>query len=282
MNLEKIQSLSKNLSSLIPNDVKSLYDVYIWGTSIQKKYSEYFKKMSVPDFLKLIVSIWSYKTTGDFKLSRTIFDKLFFVYFFDTDLDAYVYECDECSGSGEIPCHECDYGETDCDGCSGSGEIECNECGGSGLIGDDEQECDDCGGSGYVNCGECYGNGRTTCGNCNGSSRETCDQCDGSGDIESEDLVVYTKRVYLSWNQELKDIAELKLNSPDGMDYSEFERLVKKDSVLLSEDESQAAMNEDVQPGQYYIFDINDDASDLYFGSSDFIKMSNNPDHYLS
>lgn len=285
MNLEKIQSLAKNLSSLIPNDVNSLYEVYIWGISIRKKYSEYFKKMSVPDFLKLIVSIWSYKTTGDFKLSRTIFDKLFFVYFFDTDLDAYVYECDECDGSGELSCSNCDYGQIDCDECTGGGDVRCDDCDGSGIISDDEgedHECENCSGSGYVTCEECGGGGQTTCDNCNGSSRESCGNCDGSGEIESDNLVVYTKRVYLSWNQELKDIAELKLNSPEGIDYSEFERLVKKDSVLLSEDEDHGTFNEDVLSDKYYIFDINDDASDLYFGSSNFIKMSNSPDHYLS
>lgn len=67
--------------------------------------------------------------------------------------DSGTFSCDECS-SGTITCDHCDgegsltfedYDEVyECEQCSGSGELPCNYCGGEGYY-----ECNDCNGRGY-------------------------------------------------------------------------------------------------------------------------------------
>ena len=37
-------------------------------------------------------------------------------------------ECEDCEGTGEIDCDECDEGAVDCDECGGDGNQECDYC----------------------------------------------------------------------------------------------------------------------------------------------------------
>tara|TARA_B100000941_G_scaffold289843_1_gene270174 strand:+ start:1000 stop:1716 length:717 start_codon:yes stop_codon:yes gene_type:complete len=92
------------------------------------------------------------------------------------------YRCEDCSGSGDIECSECDGWETieetdyeDCDECDGSGD--CSECDGDGC-----EECEETG-----SCNACDGDGSIEientidCPTCDGEGTEVCDVCEGHG-----------------------------------------------------------------------------------------------------
>lgn len=283
MKIEKIQSLAKNLSSLIPSDVNTLTDTYVWLESIQARYSQYFNSISISDYFKLFISIWSYKRTGNFRLAQNILNQMFFVSFMTTEKIAYEVECDECSGNGNVPCYECEDGIVNCDECDGNGTVDCEDCNGDGWTGDEgDQECESCAGDGEVTCSDCGGDGRTTCGECGGSGNITCGECDGNGWRESDEST-YNVLTYLSWNRDLENLAEIRMNSIEGIDYEEFRRLVEKDSVLISDDEGHGLLKDDVSEGDYYIFDINDDGQNLHYsGSSRKLYNTYQPVDYLN
>jgi hypothetical protein len=80
--------------------------------------------------------------------------------------------CDECSGSHEIPCGDCEDGYNECTHCDGSGYMEEDEDGNAEC-------CDECGGGGTIECCECRGHGYVDCDNCDSDGEVRC-ECDGN------------------------------------------------------------------------------------------------------
>jgi len=283
MKIERIQNLAKNLSSMVPSDVINLNEIYSWLFTIRKKYEQYFHQMDVNDYIKLLISIWSYKSFGDFEQSQRIFQSLFFVSFISTELIPYTYECENCNGNVEMDCPVCDDGHMECNECGGSGMLQCPECDGDGRqMGDGEwEDCENCEGVGEIQCNDCTGDGWNSCDECDGRGRTECDECDGRGEIESETKVEYTKETYLSWNNELKNLAEIRINTADGLNYDDYERLVKKDSLKLSNQDSHGELNSWVESDLYYIYNLDDEGKDLQFDRENKIISYDIPEEYL-
>lgn len=96
-------------------------------------------------------------------------------------------DCDDCDGSGERTCNQCNNGSIACDECDGEGDIECNSCEGTGY----EHECGACEGTGYESCDDCDGDGvddeNETCSSCGGKGNQECGDCDGTGNETCSD-----------------------------------------------------------------------------------------------
>lgn len=283
MKIERIQNLAKNLSSIVPNDYSNLNQIYSWLFTIRKKYDQYFSQMDINDYIKLLISIWSYKSFGNFEQSQRIFQNLFFVSFISTELIPYTYECENCNGNVEVDCPVCDNGWLDCGECNGIGMVDCPECDGDGRqMGDNEwEDCENCEGAGEIECSECGGDGRSSCDECDGRGRLDCDECDQKGEIESDTDVEYTKETYLSWNNELKNLAEIRINTSDGLSYDDYERLVKKDSLKIATETLHGQLNEWVEADTYYIYNLDDEGSDLNFNRENQIVSFDVPEEYL-
>lgn len=235
---QKIEKLSKNLLPLIESDDPGT--IYQELLNLRWRYKEYFQKMDGNDFMRLVFHVISLKQTGNFELADRITDVIKFIGIVSTEGNHHVEECEDCSGGGYIPCEYCTDGRVDCDECNGDGEINCDECDGSGKVGEDEEEeCDNCGGSGEIHCPECAGDGYNTCPECSGNEQINCSECDGTGEIVSDDQVDYKTQVYCSWNKDLNNLCEIRLNSSDGIDQEYFSKYENKDCFLLGSNEDQ-------------------------------------------
>ena len=270
MTTEKLQRLAKNFSGLITDKDLSLEDLFFQLTSIKEKYKEYFlgKSFQVQDFIKLLFFLFSYLRTGKFDLGQKYLNNIFFVSFFLPTDQYYTESCRNCEGDGRVDCSSCDYGN-----------VECEECEGGGNVPDEDAEEEENGDS-LVTCPNCEGDGTVSCGQCDGSGRDDCYECGGNGEIETNDNE-YTVRTYLSWNPELKNIAELKYDDKSSIDFDELDRLTDDMSILFSEEEGHGELRSFVKADEYYTYYLSDEGDELYFNSSGNILNTNDPDYFL-
>lgn len=274
MNEGKLISLAKNLSELIPNDMESPQQIYNKCIEIFNSRKEYFINFPGDFLLNLIIYIISYKKTEDFMMAKNILSNRFFLGLLTTEGNNHEKDCDncegngyvecgECDGSGEVTCSECDGGgEVNCERCDGDGKVSCDDCDGSGedeegdncavCGGSGEVTCDLCSGNGETSCNECGGEGRESCGECDGSGSETCWDCNGRGDIET-DALDYTIYNVLSWNKDLNNLCEIRLDSFNSVCDSSDLGNIENTIILLMENYDDEFYDE-IQIDEVYCF----------------------------
>jgi RecJ-like exonuclease len=162
--------------------------------------------------------------------------------------------------------------------------VDCPECDGDGRqMGDGEwEDCEECDGSGEIECSECGGDGRSSCDECDGRGRLDCEECDQRGEIESDTKVEYTLETFLSWNNDLKNLAEIRMNTQEGFNYDEFEDLINKNSLKISTRTENGELESWMEGDTYYIYDLNDEGEDLEFNSTYNIVSLSEPDSYVN
>lgn len=284
MTTEKLQRLAKNLSGLIDPKDLPLESLFFKLITIKGKYKDYFTVLNfkVEDFIKLFFFTFSYLRTGKFDLGQKYLNNIFFVSFFIPSDEKFIDECGNCDGGGRVDCSSCETGSVECDECDGDGETLCPECDGDGRqMGDGQWEaCDECDGDGKISCSNCDGSGSLSCGECGGSGRDDCFQCDGSGEMNTIENN-FTVKTYLSWNPELKDIADYKIEDKSSIGPEEFDKLTDEKCILLSLEDGHGELRRFVDPERYYVYYFSDEGNELYFSSSGNILNDFDPDHFI-
>ena len=284
MTTEKLQRLAKNLSGLIDPKDLPLESLFFKLITIKGKYKDYFTGLNfnVEDFIKLFFFTFSYLRTGKFDLGQKYLNNIFFVSFFIPSDEKFIDECGNCDGGGRVDCSSCETGSVECDECDGDGETLCPECDGDGRqMGDGQWEaCDECDGDGKISCSNCDGSGSLSCGECGGSGRDDCFQCDGSGEMNTIENN-FTVKTYLSWNPELKDVADYKIEDKSSIGPEEFDKLTDEKCILLSLEDGHGELRRFVDPERYYVYYFSDEGNELYFSSSGNILNDFDPDHFI-
>ena len=284
MTTEKLQRLAKNLSGLIDPKDLPLESLFFKLITIKGKYKQYFEGLNfkVEDFVKLFFFTFSYLRTGKFDLGQKYLNNVFFVSFFVPSDEKFIDDCGNCDGQGRVDCSSCETGSVECDECDGDGETLCPECDGDGRqMGDNRwEDCESCDGTGKISCSNCDGSGSLSCGECGGSGRDDCFQCDGSGEMNTIENN-FTVKTYLSWNPELKDIADYKIEDKSSIGPEEFDKLTDEKCILLSLEDGHGELRRFVDPERYYVCYFSDEGNELYFSSSGNILNDFDPDHFI-
>jgi hypothetical protein len=275
---EKLQRLANKMIGLFSEDFKSAQDCYDRFRNVYKQQFDYFQNFDPSNILKLVLYIYSFKNTGDFKLAENILNKSGFASLFIMEPDYYQTECNDCSGEGTFRCDNC-YGDgtTACRNCDGDGTVSCDRCGGDGQVEEDgeELECDSCYGSGEIGCDECGGSGNEYCENCDGHGTEDCSTCDGDAMVDTNEHE-YKYYVIITWNSFIKNKCELESGTmnPALTEY-DFDRL-SDEYIVLGYDEEHSEFRSDVLPNEVYCANYEDEPELHKSYSSDFrIWMDN-------
>lgn len=245
---EKIKSLSKKLEGLFIEPITP-QSIYHQMREITKTQLDYFRRLGPETMIKLLFGVYSFKKTGDFKLGEKILNNLFFIHLFETNGEPSVRHCGNCNGDGETDCPYCDEGQETCEKCESTGKVECPICDGS------DPECDECNGESEVECPDCAGTGTVECEYCRGSGTYECEACDGHGEVESETEKVYDIIFLCSWNKDLEEECELKVNT-----FSPIENDVSgNDYIILDKSMHDGDISTQVEPGRFYCISYSDE-----------------------
>lgn len=205
MDNKKLIRIAKILSEDMV-EINTPTDVFTKLMHIGKKQTDYFRLLGPDSLIKITVLIWSFKSTGDYKLAEDIFNTMNFVVLLKHEEDFHEEDCDECRG-GSNDCGSCDgTGNQECYECEGAGEVTCHECDGSGVVDDDEggtKECENCEGTGMDECGACGGDGTESCDECDGDGNTECNACDGQGYVTSDTEYNYELTYMITWSKEI-------------------------------------------------------------------------------
>lgn len=203
---ERIKKVAQKLHKSIKN-YNDVGEVYQGVRTIALQQTDYFSHFG-PDFLiKLTLYIYSFKTTGDFKLGEKMVNNLSFIQLISTNNINAVSECKTCKGDGYTRCGRCKgYDVIECPACDGDGQVICGQCD------SDDYDCDECDGRGSKYCNKCDGDGAVECPSCH-KGEVKCESCDGTGEFENDDEVVYTTYFIVTWNEEIKTLCESRVGT---------------------------------------------------------------------
>lgn len=272
---ESLKNIVLKLSVNLP-DRDSPQDYYDLLTKKFYRNKDFFGRMNANDLLKIVIMVYSYKTTSSFSLASKIFEKMLFLATLYTNGDYVQENCDNCSGDGYVDCDECDgSGKEDCYECGGDGEETCSECDGTGEVEGDEGDvkCEECGGSGEVSCSECDGEGKINCSYCDGTGDVHCGTCDGDGSVESD--TIKNTRVYsiCSWDKTINDKAELVNQTLEPLSEHEYLDEKSSDFLVLSSQEHSLELSDEVEDEKSYCVNITD-TPNLKLNSQGKIQIS--------
>ena len=209
--------------------------------------------------------ILSLKRTGSFDMFDKIRNNVFLVGVLINTGEAYTYSCELCDGNGYVDCDNCNgSGNETCPQCNGDGTERCFECSGDGEVSGDEgpEECGECGGEGEIDCGECGGDESISCTECGGNGSQDCQDCDGQGELESDTRTLIETRLYLSWNKNLENLAELRDGTTDSIG-SDDQIDTMENTVLVGVSGGHGEPEDFVQQDEKYIYYVSDDLSDV-------------------
>lgn len=252
---DKSQRLAVKMVDLFPDgpfeSPQACFDLF---KNIWSQQYDYFSNFDSSFLLKLIINIYSYKNTGNFKLADSLLNKLGFASLFITQGNTYQEECSRCNGNGDYHCTSCEGdGSVNCNTCGGDGEDECYECGGEGVTHQhgEPEECETCQGSGKYTCGNCSGIGTDECGKCEGFGNESCDECGGEGMVDTDEKI-FDYYVIATWNKFIKDRCELNEGTMEpALSEYDFDRL-RDDYIIIGLDESHKEFRRAVQTNEVY------------------------------
>jgi hypothetical protein len=291
---DKVIKFAENLNELIPQDVKSLQNIYEHLKDIFISQREYFNMILTPElYIKIILYIFSYRKFNDFEGGQRLYDNLFFANIFSTTGNFAMETCNDCDGDGDVDCEECGssgfvrcsncYGEGEerCNNCEGKGSFDCEDCDGSGELEDGETcgncngsgdvKCDNCNGEGDVQCEYCDGSGDERCEECNSYGKRTCDNCNGDGEIESDENYEVDLYCICSFDKNLKNLCEIRKNTTEPI--MEIEDLTSKPNVLILRifDKEAKSPKFELTPDMAYCFEF--ETSDIDMGVAINHKM---------
>jgi len=271
---ERLKSIATKLDAIV-QDAETPTELFTHFMNVVKNQYDYFSNFYPHDLIKIVINLWSIKTTGDTKYADEIFENLFFAGFIRPDGRKAEKECDQCDGNGRISCDYCDGdGRLECDECDGDGNVPCGKCGGDGE--DEEEdgtkvECDQCSGEGTEECDTCHGRGDVSCNNCYGDGDEECQECYGSGNVETDEDVFFDVHA-VCWNKEIFERCELtKDTKKPTFDYETFQKLEKTWIMVISSDEEYHNFFHSLNEDYYYCYEI-DDSPSLFIEDRKFIK----------
>ena len=200
---DRIKKLAKNVSELLPEDLRDPQDVYDAFSVVYSRQSDYFRNLGPENIIKLVFYIYSLKDTGSFSLGDKIINNLSFASLFTTSGNYADEECPACEGSATVSCDNCDY----------NGRVECPTCDGTGYESEDEP------------CNDCQGNGDVYCDQCGGDGDIRCDECSGTGEVET-DRFNFEHYYICTWSEEIKSACELESGTKEpAMSEYDFDRL---------------------------------------------------------
>lgn len=249
---ERIKKVAQKLHKSIKN-YNDVSEVYQGVRTIALQQTDYFSYFG-PDFLiKLTLYIYSFKTTGDFKLGEKMVNNLSFIQLLTTNNEPSIKECESCNGSGMETCERCKgTGLIECPTCEGDGEVSCEWCDDY-----DGEECDECLGSETMNCSNCKGSGEVYCPSCRREGETVCETCGGEGEIESEDEVSYEIYFIATWNKQIQNLCELRTETLEPvMSLTQFLRL-SNDYLQLTRWDGSAELN--IDKDQMYCLDYSNE-----------------------
>jgi hypothetical protein len=252
----KLQRLATKMFDLLPSQhFESPQECFDQFRDVWKKQYDYLNHFDSSSLLKLILYIYSYKNTGNFKLADNILNKIGFASLFITQGEIFREECDWCQGAGERSCGNCSGdGVITCSSCNGTAEEECSSCDGEGVTYQhgEEEDCDSCQGTGKVDgCSTCGGVGEEECSRCDGSAVENCDDCDGTGEVDTEEKV-FNYYVIATWNKFIKDRCELNAGTMEpALSEYDYDRL-RDDYIIIGFDETHREFRRAVQTNEVY------------------------------
>jgi hypothetical protein len=246
---DKLKRLAKNVSELLPEDLRDPQDVYDAFSVVYSNQADYFRNLGPENIIKMVFYIYSLKDTGSFALGDKIINNLSFASLFTTSGNYADEECSECEGSGTVRCDNCDY----------EGRVKCVQCGGDGEDSSGET-CDDCQGGGDVYCDQCGGDGDIS-----------CYECDGTGEVETDELE-YMYSYICTWNSQVEN--QCYLNERTGepaMSEYDFDRL-SDEFITLFYTEENAKLRNFVEINQVYCVSYWDEPK-LLIGPDKFLQI---------
>lgn len=225
---DKLKRLAVKMMEFLPSEIKTPQECYELFEPIYNSQNDYFTFFPAESLMKLVIYIYSYNTTKDFKLGDKILNNLSFISLFTTTGNYHVEECPACNGSATERC----------EGCYGEGKEDCGECGGDGTT--EEGTCDECNGKGYITCDQCGGDGEIG-----------CYECDGTGEYETDKLEL--NYYYLcSWDKFINDRCELEEGKLEpAMSEYDFDRL-RDEYIILRYDERYYEITSRIEINQMY------------------------------
>lgn len=273
---DKLKRVAIKLSEYFKNkNFETVDDTYHNFGELYKKHNDYFTQFKASEIIKLVFYIFSYKTTGNFKLAEKYLNSIAFATLFYTTSNKHNEGCSTCLGDGSFGCQYCDGdGNITCEECDGDGSVTCDTCDGTGEI-EEGLPCSECQGGGTIVCDTCGGGGQETCNQCDGDGYETCRECDGSGEIETDEKE-YELYTICTWNSEIKNACELNVGTREpAMSEFNFDKL-KDDYITLHLTDEHSEFREFVEDYAVYCCAYSDEPS-LYIGTSPFyMDMWNN------
>jgi len=225
---DKLKRLAVKMMEFLPSEIKTPQECYELFEPIYNSQNDYFTFFPAESLMKLVIYIYSYNTTKDFKLGDKILNNLSFISIFTTTGNYHVEECPACNGSATERC----------EGCYGEGKEDCGECGGYGTI--ENGTCDECNGKGYITCDQCGGDGELG-----------CYDCDGTGEYETDKLELNYYYI-CSWDKFINDRCELEEGKLEpAMSEYDFDRL-RDEYIILRYDERYYEITSRIEINQMY------------------------------
>ena len=225
---DKLKRLAVKMMEFLPSEIKTPQECYELFEPIYNSQNDYFTFFPAESLMKLVIYIYSYNTTKDFKLGDKILNNLSFISIFTTTGNYHDEECPACNGSATERC----------EGCYGEGKEDCGECGGYGTI--ENGTCDECNGKGYITCDQCGGDGELG-----------CYDCDGTGEYETDKLELNYYYI-CSWDKFINDRCELEEGKLEpAMSEYDFDRL-RDEYIILRYDERYYEITNRIEINQMY------------------------------
>jgi hypothetical protein len=225
---DKLKRLAVKMMEFLPSEIKTPQECYELFEPIYNSQNDYFTFFPAESLMKLVIYIYSYNTTKDFKLGDKILNNLSFISIFTTTGNYHDEECPACNGSATERC----------EGCYGEGKEDCGECGGYGTI--ENGTCDECNGKGYITCDQCGGDGEIG-----------CYDCDGTGEYETDKLELNYYYI-CSWDKFINDRCELEEGKLEpAMSEYDFDRL-RDEYIILRYDERYYEITNRIEINQMY------------------------------
>ena len=232
---DKLKRLAVKMMEFLPSEIKTPQECYELFEPIYSNQNDYFTFFPAESLMKLVIYIYSYNTTQDFKLADKMLNNLSFISIFTTTGNYHYEQCPACNGSSLQRC----------EGCNGDGKEDCGECDGDGVT--EDGTCYECNGKGYVTCNQCGGDGEIN-----------CYECDATGEYETNKLELNYYYI-CTWDKFIKDRCELEEGKLEpAMSEYDFDRL-RDDYIVLRYYEQYYELINGVEVNQMYCVTYSDE-----------------------
>ncbi len=247
---ERLKNIARKLEGSFTK-FDSLDDLYYRFRGLIKSQPDYFVHLGPDNLIKIVIYIYSYKTTKGFEMGDKAINNLSFAELLVTNNDNYLQPCKYCGADGDVTCNTCNgnLGIT-CETCDGEGEVPCDYCEPA------DEECEECFGEKTVICPDCDGDGETRCPDCDQNGTIQCPECEGEGEVETDEVYC---RFWLiaTWDKDIKNTCELNVGTTKPI-MSETDFLnMENEFIKLSSWDGHDFLN--VEPQKMYCINYSDE-----------------------